>query len=155
MPGSESVDKKTEASFSDELGFIDNAHEILAEWRGKDRGVVTFPMLDNVALCNLVVAWAQATVVWMPMPEEDPCLLPEDQQWEWMWEWSSHKTYELSLLSGLTPAEVALQFARAKGLRLIFPDGSICPSAEDVVERMIRQRMHGSELKKPSGGFSA
>lgn len=120
--------------------------EILTEFKNRESAESVFPMLNDVALCNAVLAWKSVSVRYKstaPCPHDD-----EQAQWRWMWENVEYDVESFGVVAGCKPQEAAIMLTRLIGLRLIYPDGSICQFAKQYLGRRIMQALTAKDKPK-------
>jgi hypothetical protein len=113
--------------------------EVLAEFKKSEAPENIFPLLDDVALCNALIAWKSVRVV---NKKSQDCGETDDlSKWEWMWQQVEVNVSEFGVVAGCRGQDAAALLTRLRGLRLIYPDGSINNFAKQYLGQLIVQRL--------------
>jgi hypothetical protein len=100
------------------------------------------PLTDNEELRNGLVAWKSVIIDYR---ESSECIeTSESRKWEWVWTQVEFDIKEFAVVAGCNPQNAYSIFARLKGLRLIYPDGTIHGLASKYLQAIIM-----SKLPKP------
>lgn len=100
-----------------------NIGEILGNFKKTESAESIIPLVESEELRNGVVAWKSIVVTYKAM--EDCTDKDESAQWEWMWNQIYFDVKQFGIVAGISPQYCANLFMRLKGLRLIYPDGTI------------------------------
>ena len=127
--------------------------EILAAFKAKAENEPEniVPLLDDQILMNSLVAWKSVSITFKNGSAE--CLgKSEMDQWEWLWQNVSFDLYRFATVANAKPQEANGIFTRLKGLRLIYPDGTINVLASQFLQSLIMVRLKSINrgLPKPS-----
>lgn len=122
-----------------------NPHLVLQEFFNNDTVDAAYYIQHDVTLGLVVASWPLVKVSWIPpksfVPEEDN----SNYLWNFLWEYCYFEYVDLALLCAVTPMEVMFHFARAKALRLLFPNGRISNAAHRFFE--LRSKLEDIEKK--------
>lgn len=123
--------------------------EILAYFKRKaaDEPENIVPLIDDTVLTNGLIAW-KSIVIKYKSAEQCPCS-DEASQWEWLWIQIEFDTTKFGSVAGVRPQEVGALLTRLKGLRLIYPDGTIDNLAKQYLQSLI-----AAKIKKATKGLS-
>lgn len=93
------------------------------------------PLLDDPALCRVVVAWSMLPVEFRAPNGKPP--ENERERWEWLWEGSVYDVPDLAAACGLASSHVLALMRRAVAGRLVYPDGTISATAEQLLRARV------------------
>jgi hypothetical protein len=118
--------------------------EILAEFKQTEEPENIVPIMDDESLLNGLVAWKSVEVTHKEMQcsETDPA-----KKWKWLWENTEFNVGEYCAVAGLKQQDVYALLARLKGLRLIYPDGTINTLARQYLGSLV-----AAKLRKATAG---
>jgi hypothetical protein len=120
--------------------------EVLAKFKSSESPENIFPLVNDNTLCNALIAWKAVRITnkeTQYCSEEDSELL----MWEWLWNQVECDLDEFGMVAGCRGQDVGTLITRLRGLRLIYPDGSINNYAKQYLGQLIIQRIK----KKPTG----
>jgi hypothetical protein len=110
--------------------------EVIAQWRGQETKETASLVVEDKALQKLLAAWPMVPLV----VEGHPVFAEEATGcWDALWEGVTIDLAAVSALSGLQQGPATVAFQRAKGLRLIYPDGTIHAMSKLVLQARIRE----------------
>lgn len=117
--------------------------EVLQQFKNNEAAENIVPLVDDEELRNGIVAWKSVVIQYS---DSDPC---EDgksqaQQWEWMWSKVKFDERAFAIVAGVPAQDAGKLFQRLKGLRLIYPDGTVHALAAQYLQSIIM-----SKLPKP------
>jgi hypothetical protein len=104
------------------------------------------PLIDDAVLTNGLIAWKSIVIKYKPV-EQCPCS-DEASQWEWLWNQIEFDTTKFGSVAGVKSQEVGALLTRLKGLRLIYPDGTIDNLAKQYLQSLI-----AAKIKKATRGL--
>jgi hypothetical protein len=120
--------------------------EVLSYFKKSESPENIFPLLNDVALCNALIAWKSVTVEFTSSEE---CPYDDDKQrWEWMWGNVKFDVATYGVVAGCKAQDAAMMINRLKGLHLIFPDGTISNYAKTYLSQLILQKAQGKGRKE-------
>jgi hypothetical protein len=122
--------------------------ELLARFKQAETPESIFPLLNDVPLCNALVAWKSVKLSFKPpaeCPSED-----EQAQWEWLWNQVDYGVSSFGVVAGCKAQEAVNLIARLRGLQLIYPDGTINSFAKQYLGQLIIQRIQGKRKPAPT-----
>lgn len=100
---------------------------------------------ENKEVAALVVqdrAVQRILAVW-PMVRREVVAVPDGAGWDELWKCCSFDGREVVELSGLQVGPGMAALNRARGLRLIYPDGSIHQVSKLVLQKLVRDVLNG------------
>ena len=112
------------------------------------------PLIKDLELRNLVVAWSMASVS-LGVPKGE---IPEDDaaKWAWLWTGSKYDRDGLANAMGIpVPRNVGKIVDRARSFRLIYPDGTANEIALQFIRSQIQKELKGKDKKKKGGDADA
>lgn len=117
-----------------------NRQELIEHWRSLEVKETAALVVEDKALQKVLAAWPMVPVV-----ESDiPCFAPDDGgSWDAAWSGLMVSMTALASLAGLQQGPAVQAFNRAKGLRLIYPDGTIHAVAKVVLQKRIKDAVQG------------
>lgn len=119
------------------MKFID----IILNFKQKeeDRVEGIMPLMDDSLLRNGIAAW-QSVIIERTNDEDCPFDdLP--RQWDWTWTQIKFDKNQFGIVAGYQIHETANLFTRLKGLRLIYPDGSVNGIAKGYLKALARAKL--------------
>jgi len=114
--------------------------ETQAHFKKNEDVEVIAPLMEDERLRAGVVAWKSVVVTFK---DNEPCGegLSDAAQWEWMWSKVEFDSRSFGIVAGCKAQETSDLFARMKGLRLIYPDGTIHQLATKYLQAMIMAKL--------------
>jgi hypothetical protein len=97
------------------------------------------PLLDDPALCRVVVAWSLLPVTFRPPKGKPPA--DERERWAWLWDGCVYDVPDLAAACGLASSHVLALMRRAVAGRLVCPDGTISTAAEQYLKAQVVARL--------------
>lgn len=121
--------------------------DILAEFKRMAMGEAEniFPIMEDDTLVNGLIAWKSVKTTYKALsdcPHSD-----EVGRWEWMWEQVDFDMSRFGAVAGVKAQDTANLFQRLKGLRLIYPDGTINILAKQYLQAIILSKI---KQRKPA-----
>ena len=112
------------------------------------------PLIDDQMLVNGMIAWKSVSIRFRE--QKDCCLKSDSEQWEWLWQNVDYDTNTFGIVAGVRQQDVIPLFVRLKGLRLIYPDGTInslaCQYLQGLILGKLRPATRGRDkLITPKG----
>ena len=104
------------------------------------------PLLDDPVLTNGLIAWKSIVIRYLPASDCEE--KDEVSRWEWLWSRIEFDTTKFGAVAGVKQQEVGALLTRLKGLRLIYPDGTINHLSKSYLQSMIF-----AKLKKVARGI--
>lgn len=124
-----------------------NFEEILETFK-KSEVVEILVALDDPVMRNAFVAWRSVSVKKKSVASVVPDGLSETQQWNWMWSVVEYDSKEFGIVAGLQEHDVSKVLKRLIGLRLIYPDGTVCKLASQYLQGIIMSKLPKQKKKK-------
>jgi hypothetical protein len=97
------------------------------------------PLTESEELRNGIVAWKSVVIKYKQAsecPYED-----EAARWDWMWKQVEFDLKQFAVVAGVNPQHQGRLFGRLKGLRLIYPDGTINTLAARYLQGMVMAKL--------------
>jgi len=123
-----------------------NFEEILAAFKSKEESETEniAPLVENRALIDALIAWKSVRITRL---KESTCpAIMESDQWEWLWKNINFDLNSFAGVAGTRYQDASNLFNRLKGLRLIYPDGTINRVAkqylQSVIVKILRKKDH-------------
>lgn len=113
--------------------------ELLAKFKKQETADSIVPLVESVELRNGVVSWKSVVI-----KNKGPAECDEEAdaaQWEWMWLQVSYDLNNFAVVAGALPQNIGSLFQRLKGLRLIYPDGTINSFAAKYLQSIILAKL--------------
>jgi hypothetical protein len=122
--------------------------EVLAEFKRAEAPESIFPLLEDTPLCNALMAWKSVRVAYKTPHdcEETTDLL----KWEWLWSQVEWDLGDFGIVAGCKGQDAPGMIARLRGLRLIYPDGSINNFSKQYLSSLIMQKIQGKKKPAPT-----
>lgn len=115
--------------------------QILNQITKQDAPDKVFPLVDDTVLSRVVHAWDNTPVTWNPPHDIDPLPSTEKEQLDLLWQYTVFDVDQLSLNTGLSNAVLHTVIARARSLRLIYPNGSISALAKRMITLRVAEEL--------------
>ena len=126
--------------------------EILADFKKMAMGEAEniFPIMDDEILINGLIAWKSVKVTFKPL--SDCPYTDEVGKWEWLWDNVEFDMSRFGAVAGVKVQDAGNLFTRLKGLRLIYPDGTINILAKQYLQAQIMGKIRSATKtrKEPS-----
>ena len=104
------------------------------------------PLIESGTLRDGLVAWKSVTIA---IKSDGQCQSEaENEMWDWLWEQVQYDQSVFQAVSGVKMQDVGGLLVRLRGLRLIYPDGTINKFARDFLQAQILAKLTG---KRPVG----
>ena len=122
--------------------------DILADFKKMAMGEAEniFPIMEDDSLINGLIAWKSVQIKYKELSD---CPYTDDvEKWEWLWQRAEFDLAHFGTVAGVKTQEAGNLFIRLKGLKLIYPDGTINVLAKQYLQAQIIQRLNKSKPKK-------
>jgi hypothetical protein len=117
--------------------------EVLAEFKRLETPESVFPLLEDKALCDALMAWRSVKVTYKTASDCGETV--EQAKWDWLWNQVEYEQKDFSVVAGCKAQEAPGMLTRLRGLRLIYPDGSINNFARQYLGSLIIQKIQGKK----------
>jgi hypothetical protein len=120
--------------------------EVLAGFKNSEEAENVVAILNNEDLQNCLIAWKSVRVRYKSASdcsEVDP-----NAKWEWMWTQINYDMETYGMVAGIKMQDVGRAVERLKGLRLIYPDGTINTMAKQYLQSIIMTKIKSLLPKK-------
>lgn len=114
------------------LSLADALERLRADEKNNDNAPVATLVLRDKALQSVIACWP---MVKRSFPD---CCFDEDTPLDVLWGWVKFDERDVVELSGLSTGVALAALRRAKGNRLIFPDGSVHHWAKLVLQQVVK-----------------
>ncbi len=119
--------------------------DVLDTFKADEDAENIMPLIEEAPLRNALVAWKSVRI---QTDKSNDCTLSGGyERWAWLWDCVKCDTNAWGVVAGIKPQEVSTIFARLKGLRLIYPDGTISTLAKQYMQGIIMAKL--PKPKKP------
>jgi len=102
------------------------------------------PLTDETQLRNGTVAWKSVGIHW-----NDPGAQCEEtsdiEKWNWLWNQIVFNQSQFGVVAGIRTQDIGSLFERLKGLKLIYPDGTINGMARQFLQSQIMAKLSGNK----------
>jgi hypothetical protein len=113
--------------------------EILKHFKEVEAPENIVPLVEGEELRNGVVAWKSVVVSYS---DNEPCEVEDEAaQWEWLWSKVKFDLRSFAVVAGVPPQNGGNLYQRLKGLRLIYPDGTIHNFAAKYLQAIIMAKL--------------
>ena len=124
---------------------MSNFGEILSKFKASEEAENIVAIIDDDELLKGLVAWKSVVVKYKAAGE---CQEKEEAaQWNWMWDYVEFDISAFGVVAGAKGQDVGGLFRRLKGLRLIYPDGTINKLAKQYLQTTIMSKLRGFQPK--------
>lgn len=123
--------------------------EVLSHFKSREAEDVEniAPLIDDSSLRNGLVAWKSVSIRFKNPGVQ--CEVKGDaEMWNWLWEQVDFDQGLFGVVAGIRTQDIGGIINRLKGLKLIYPDGTINGMARQYLQSQILQKLAG---KKPPG----
>jgi len=127
--------------------------EILADFKSQaaNEPENIAPLINNSELMNGLIAWKSVVIHYKEA--KDCPHVSESEKWAWLWDRVEYSVDAFGVVAGVKRQDVAPLLTRLKGLRLIYPDGTInaraCQYLQGLILGKLRPAARGKE-RSPS-----
>jgi hypothetical protein len=113
--------------------------EILKGFKENETPENIVPLVEDAELRNALVAWKSVVVSY-----REPASCEDDSEaamWNWMWDQVEFDLSSFAVVAGCQPQHAGRLFTRLKGLRMIYPDGTINTFAAKYLQAIIMSKL--------------
>jgi hypothetical protein len=113
--------------------------ELLEDFKKNESAENLIPLIESDELRSGVVAWKSVSVEIDKSAkcEEDV----ESARWEWLWSKVNYDLGIFTIVAGVQAQNSQRLFVRLKGLRLIYPDGTINALASGYLQSIVLSKL--------------
>lgn len=120
--------------------------DVLKKFKDSESPECIVPLLDDNKLRMALVAW-QSVKIMRKQPTE--CNVTDtNEMWMWLWEQVNYDEKAYAIVAGIPIHEVYNVLLRLKGMRLVYPDGTICKLAQQFLQGLIMARLPKRSKRK-------
>ena len=124
-------------------------NEILVSFKKSQNHEAVVPLLEDVNLRNGLVAWTSVELQYTEGYLDAECEIDTlNGKWKWLWAFVSYDEEDYRLVSGAKKHEVKDLVHRLKGLKLIYPDGSISNFAKMYLQGVVKVKLKMSNTSR-------
>ncbi len=127
--------------------------EVLAEFKKKESPISIAPLMDDNKLVCGLAAWQSVAIQLNPATEckeTDPF-----KKWLWLWEQCEPDLETFAIVSAVKGQDADPLFTRLKGLKLIYPDGTIHQLALQFIQALVLDKLPRQKRPKEDGNITA
>ena len=113
--------------------------EILASFKADEEAENIVAIIDDHDLQNGLIAWKAVRIKYrasQDCQEKDPVA-----KWQWLWGQIDYDPVEFGVVAGVKAQDVGRLITRLKGLRLIYPDGTVHNLASQFLQSIIMAKL--------------
>jgi len=122
--------------------------EVLSHFKEMKNIEKVVSLIGDKNLINALLAWKSVTITYKETGLF--CDSPsENEQWEWLWKNVKFDLQKFTIVAGLKVQDGTFFFERLKGLKLIYPDGTIDPFASQYLTSVIVKTLGLKNSDKP------
>lgn len=122
---------------------------ILASFKGNESADSIVCLIDDGRLRHGLSAWKSVKVEIVPKGEcQEQSTL---DKWNWLWDQTNVDLKTFGVVAGVQDYESKSLFMRLKGLRLIYPDGTVNRLAEQYLHTIVFNSMPKKRKQKQEG----
>jgi hypothetical protein len=117
--------------------------EVLAGFKQMENDCIDnlAPLTGNEMLRDALVAWKSVEIEYLPTASESCEYKEEKARWNWLWYRVKCDVAGFGVVAGVRPQEAAAVFQRLRGLRLIYPDGTVNRMAAQYMKTIIAAKL--------------
>ena len=113
--------------------------EILAEFKKAEEAENIVAIIEDNDLQNGMIAWKSVRIKYKAASDcqdKDPVA-----KWYWLWDQIEYNANEFGVVAGSKAQNVGALITRLKGLRLIYPDGTVHNLASQFLQSIIMGKL--------------
>jgi len=119
--------------------------EVLSIFKNDEEPENIIPLVDDAELRQALVAWKSVRI---SRKHDEACDCDNEcDRWDWLWGVVECNASLWGTVAGIKPQHVGPTLIRLKGLRLIYPDGTINQLAKQYMQGLILAKL--PKPKKP------
>jgi len=122
--------------------------EILKQFKEGADAENIVPLVEDESLRSGVVAWKSVVVKHIGEAGAECQAKDLPTQWNWLWEQVSFDIPTFGVVAGCRAQDATTLFTRLRGLRLIYPDGTIHEYATQYLQAMILSKLNSTKRAK-------
>jgi hypothetical protein len=124
-----------------------NFGEVLAHFKKKEDAESLVPLIEDQVLRKAIAAWKSVKITFKT-PIGD-CSEDQDEvcKWEWLWSTLDFNTNHFGVVAGLKGQDIEPTLMRLRGLRLIYPDGTINVLAQQYLRSIVMTHLNKAKPK--------
>jgi hypothetical protein len=127
--------------------------EILAEFKNSEEPDNIVSIIGDNELQNGIVAWKSVRIHFKPLTDCDK--KDQVEKWEWLWDQVEYDVSGFGVVAGVKPFDAGRLIQRLIGLRLIYPDGSVCRFAKQYLQSVIIAKIKPAQRGRPPANLPA
>jgi hypothetical protein len=120
--------------------------EVLSYFKGREEEDVEniTPLIEDSQLRSGLVAWKSVSIRFIDGGARCESLT-DVEKWDWLWDQVEFNQDIFGVVAGFRTQDIGAIFLRLKGLRLIYPDGTINNMARQFLQSQILQKLSGKK----------
>jgi len=125
--------------------------EVIAEFKKNEEAENIVAIIEDNDLQNGMIAWKSVRIKYRAATDckdKDPV-----SRWYWLWDQIEYNANEFGVVAGSKAQNVGALITRLKGLRLIYPDGTVHNLASQYLQSIIFVKLsvgRKNRVEKPS-----
>lgn len=121
--------------------------ETLGYFKKSEHPEAIVPLMEDVLLRQALVAWPSVRITFVENIGDCSEQQDEVSKWEWLWSKVEFDSITFGIVAGLKGQDIKPILTRMKGLRLIYPDGSINQMAQQYLRSMVAAQLNKAKPK--------
>lgn len=112
--------------------------EILEEFKKNESVEDVLPVMDNLSLQKILIAWSKISISRLPIKKAAPSI--PNELWRWLWDQIEFKQDEITEITGIK-FDLSKLLKILIGNRIIYPDGSISSFASKILKSILKTKL--------------
>jgi hypothetical protein len=122
--------------------------EILAAFKGNEEAENIVAIIEDEELQNNMIAWKSIRIRYRT--PSDCAAQDLVERWEWLWGQIEYDVNSFGIVAGAKTQDAGRLLLRLKGLRLIYPDGTIHTLARQYLQTIIMTKIRQATPRSKS-----
>jgi len=114
--------------------------EVLAAFKANEEAENIVAIIEDEELQNGMIAWKSVRIKYHAASECDIQQSPVER-WEWLWNQIEYDANSFGVVAGAKAQDIGRLLSRLRGLRLIYPDGTINTLARQYLQTIIMSKI--------------
>lgn len=121
--------------------------EVLAAFKANEEAENIVAIIEDEELQNGMIAWKSVRIRYRAA--SDCSVQSPVERWEWLWGQIEYDVNSFGVVAGAKAQDVGRLLNRLKGLRLIYPDGTINTLARQYLQTIIMSKIRQATPRRP------
>lgn len=121
--------------------------EVLAAFKKDEEAENIVAIIDDDELQNGMIAWKSVQIKFKAA--SDCTEKDANGRWNWLWEQIEYDANKFGVVAGAKAQDVGKLVERLRGLRLIYPDGTIHTLAKQYLQTIIMSKIKSAQPRQP------